>query len=118
PVEPAIQRFGELRAEAVNFGYPGSDEQVLRDVDVRVPRGEVVALVGSNGSGKTTLAKILAGLYQPDTGQLVHDGTPLADSRCLRDSTAVVFQDFARYKFSALDNITFGRPGDESDPSA
>ncbi|MDX3798912.1 ABC transporter ATP-binding protein [Streptomyces sp. AK04-3B] len=102
--------FVSLRAESVGFRYPGMTTSVLRDVGVTVRAGEIVALVGVNGSGKTTLAKILCGLYRPDSGRLVYNGAPDPDPEALRDATAVVFQDFVRYKLSAADNITYGRP--------
>lgn len=112
-----VEPLGGLCAERVGFGYPGSDRTVLHEVTVQLGRGEIVALVGPNGSGKTTLAKLLAGLYPPDTGRLVHNGTPVNDPTPLRESTAVVFQDFLRYKLPALDNIAFGRPEAPVDPA-
>ncbi|MER6950412.1 ABC transporter ATP-binding protein [Nonomuraea sp. NPDC000554] len=112
PRETAPPRIamGTVQADQVSFAYPGTDRPVLRDVTVVVKPGEVIALVGANGSGKTTLAKILAGLYQPDDGSVLLDGTPVTDIRVLRDLSAVVFQDFVRYKLPAIDNVTFGRP--------
>jgi ATP-binding cassette subfamily B protein len=79
-------------------------------VSIEVKAGEVIALVGENGSGKTTLAKILTGLYQPDHGTLLWDGQALDDPARLRAISTVLFQDFARYKLTATDNIGFGRP--------
>ncbi|WP_051717784.1 ABC transporter ATP-binding protein [Streptomyces megasporus] len=115
--EPAADRlpapapeFTSLSAESVAFGYPGSPVRALRDVTVRVRAGEIVALVGANGSGKTTLAKILAGLYRPDSGRLVYGEDTDPGPERLRAASAVVFQDFVRYKLPAVDNITFGRP--------
>ncbi|WP_329378277.1 ABC transporter ATP-binding protein/permease [Streptomyces sp. NBC_01351] len=115
PGEPAFSsgEFVSVRAESVAFGYPGSSARALEDVSVEVRAGEVVALVGANGSGKTTLAKILAGLYRPDSGRLLYgdgDGDADAEPERLRAASAVVFQDFVRYKLTAADNITFGRP--------
>jgi ATP-binding cassette subfamily B protein len=88
----------------------------LRNVTLTVEPGQVVALVGSNGSGKTTLAKILAGLFPPSTGRLLHDGSDVVDAARLRASTAVLFQDFVRYRLSATDNIALGAPADAPDP--
>ncbi|MER8072344.1 ABC transporter ATP-binding protein [Streptomyces sp. NPDC094034] len=102
--------FGGLRAENLGFTYPGSDTPVLRDVSITLDKGEIVALVGANGSGKTTLSKILAGLYQPDTGVLFQGDVPVDHLSLLRDMTTVVFQDFTRYRLPAIDNIVFGRP--------
>jgi ATP-binding cassette subfamily B protein len=106
---PAVP-LESLRLERVDFAYPESDRTVLHDVTVTLKAGEIVALVGLNGSGKTTLAKLLAGLYEPDSGRLLYNGEPVDDPTVLQESTAVLFQDFVRYKLSALDNITFGRP--------
>ena len=116
PSRPAAG-FRSLRAERIGFTYPGSARPALRDVSVTLHPGEIVALVGPNGSGKTTLAKILAGLYRPDRGTLLLNGAPLADPAVLRDTSAVLFQDFARYKLSALDNIAFGRADRPVDPA-
>ena len=103
--------FDEIVVDDVRFAYPGSEDEALRGVDMRIRRGQVVALVGENGSGKTTLAKILAGLYDPATGAVRWDGT---DTRTysrvgLRAQVAVIFQDFVRYAFSARENIELGR---------
>ncbi|MER6561457.1 ABC transporter ATP-binding protein [Streptomyces sp. NPDC001027] len=102
--------FVSLHAESIGFRYPGMTTPVLKNVGVTLRAGEIVALVGVNGSGKTTLAKILSGLYRPDSGQLTYNGEPDPEPGTLRDTTAVVFQDFVRYKLSAADNITYGRP--------
>ena len=105
-------RFAGLAARGLNFRYPGAALDALYDVDIAIRPGEIVALVGANGSGKTTLAKILAGLYRPDDGDLRHGDHLVADPEELRQVAAVVFQDFVRYRTSALDNVTFGRPED------
>ncbi|MCB7137054.1 ABC transporter ATP-binding protein [Cellulosimicrobium marinum] len=107
---PAPRAFDTITAQDVGFTYPGSDVPALRGVDVTVRRGEVVALVGENGSGKTTLAKILAGLYDSDTGAVRWDGTDSReiDRATLRERVAPIFQDFVRYAFSARDNVEVG----------
>lgn len=102
--------FQTFRAERISFTYTGACTRALHDVTITLNSGEIVALVGANGSGKTTLAKILAGLYHPDTGTVRRDDQPITDLAALRESTAIVFQDFTRYKLSVTDNITFGRP--------
>lgn len=102
--------FGPLRAERLCYTYPGADIPAVREVSLELGPGQVVALVGVNGSGKTTLAHLLAGLYPPDSGRLLHDGAAITDLTAHRERTAVVFQDFTRYKLPALDNIAFGRP--------
>lgn len=110
PPPPAPPVFRDLRAEEVTFTYPGARTPAVRQVSVALGEGEVVALVGANGSGKTTLAALLAGLYPPDSGVLRLNGEVVTDPRRLRAVSAVVFQEFTRYRLPALDNITFGRP--------
>ncbi|WP_227023196.1 ABC transporter ATP-binding protein [Actinomadura rubrobrunea] len=106
----ALRRFREIVVEGVTFFYPGSDTPSLRDVSVRLRRGEIVALVGENGSGKTTLAKILAGLYEPQRGQVRWDGLRVADldPEDLRRAIAVVAQDHTHWPMTAADNIAMG----------
>ncbi|MFJ2864219.1 ABC transporter ATP-binding protein [Kitasatospora sp. NPDC087314] len=114
--QSAEPEFGPLRAERLCFTYPGADTPAVREVSLELRPGQVVALVGVNGSGKTTLANLLAGLYPPDSGRLLHDGVPVTDLTAHRERTAVVFQDFTRYRLPALDNIAFGRPRATADP--
>ncbi|MGC0318305.1 ABC transporter ATP-binding protein [Kitasatospora acidiphila] len=109
PRGPAAE-FGTLSAERLCFGYPGADGPAVREVSLELRPGQVVALVGVNGSGKSTLANLLAGLYPPDSGRLLLGGTAVTDLAAHRERTAMVFQDFTRYRLAALDNIAFGRP--------
>ncbi|MCH6163098.1 ABC transporter ATP-binding protein [Streptomyces marispadix] len=110
--------FRQLRAEKLTFSYPGSAGPALREVSVELGAGEVIAVVGANGSGKSTLAKLLAGLYEPDGGRLLWDGRSVPRPAELRAASAVVFQDFVRFKMTVRDNIAFGRPGSPADPEA
>jgi ATP-binding cassette subfamily B protein len=112
----AATGFRTLELRGVEFTYPGSSRPVLEDVDMTLREGEIVALVGTNGSGKTTLAKILAGLYAPGAGRILRDGADAGDPAGLRAATAVLFQDFVRYRLSATDNIAFGSAGRAADP--
>ena len=108
---PAPDGFSTLMVDRVSFTYPGRAEPSVREVSLEIRRGEVVALVGENGSGKTTMAKLLAGLYAPDSGKVSWDGLDVAtcDQDQLRRSVAVIFQDFVKYHLSAGDNIALGR---------
>ncbi|SKC37328.1 ABC transporter ATP-binding protein [Krasilnikoviella flava] len=103
--------FPGVFAHGVSFTYPGSRRPALRDVDLALRPGEVVALVGANGSGKTTLAKLLAGLYEPTSGTVLWGDRPLAGMRgaAVRSQVAVIFQDFVHYAYTATWNIALGR---------
>ncbi|MPV36586.1 ABC transporter ATP-binding protein [Georgenia subflava] len=109
--EEAPTSFETIGVDHVTFGYPGSDAPVLHDVTIDLRAGEVVALVGENGSGKTTLAKLIAGLYEPDSGRITWDGRDVRVFRSgsVRDRITVVFQDFVRYAFTGQENIAVGR---------
>jgi ATP-binding cassette subfamily B protein len=108
---PAPERFDRLTVEDVSFTYPESERPAVDSVSLEIGKGEVVALVGENGSGKTTLAKMLAGLYRPESGRILWDETDLGevDADELRRAVAVIFQDFERYLLPARENIGLGR---------
>ncbi len=101
-----------IRFEQVSFGYPGSDRQVLDEVDLEFPAGTSTAIVGLNGAGKTTLVKLLARLYEPTSGRISVDGADLAefDIRSWQRRLAVIYQDYIRYEFDAATNIGLGAP--------
>jgi ATP-binding cassette, subfamily B, bacterial len=107
-------RFGRLAAVDVSFSYPGEASPALRGVSIEIGAGEVVALVGENGSGKTTLAKVMAGLYRPDSGTVLWDQTATADMdpRQLREQVAVIAQDHANWPLTVRHNIAMGRSAD------
>jgi iron complex transport system ATP-binding protein len=83
-VTVAVQAEPLAALEGVSFSYPQPDgrrREVLRSIDLTLPRGDLVALVGNNGSGKTTLLRLLSGVLKPDAGQVRFDGRPLPDWR-------------------------------------
>ncbi len=96
--------------DRVSFTYPGTDTTVLSDINLRLPAGSVVALVGENGAGKTTLVKLLMRLYQPTTGRITVDGTDLTqiDLEQWRTRTSATFQDYMRYEFIARHTVGVG----------
>ncbi len=99
-----------IRFENVSFTYPGAERPAVANLSLTVERGQSVALVGVNGSGKTTLVKLLAGLYRPDSGRILYQGTPLEDwdPDALRAKIGVIFQDFNRYQLKVGENIGVG----------
>ncbi|MFA1538916.1 ABC transporter ATP-binding protein [Actinomadura monticuli] len=109
--------FAHIRVRDVVFTYPGADAPSLRGVTVDVRKGEVVALVGENGSGKTTLAKIMAGLYDPDAGEVRWDDVPLTAvrPRDVWERIAVIAQEYTHWPMTARQNITMGRGRDHAD---
>jgi ATP-binding cassette subfamily B protein len=106
---PAQLREG-IRLEGVSFAYPGTDRLVLDAVDLDLPAGSVVALVGENGAGKTTLVKLLCKLYEPTAGRILVDGAPLGRMRAQewRSRLAGAFQDFFRFELPARHSVGVG----------
>ena len=106
---PAVLRRG-IRLEHVSFAYPGTSRVVLDDVSVTLPAGAVVAFVGENGAGKTTLVKLLAKMYEPTSGSILVDDTPLARVPAgeWRARLAGAFQDFFRFEFRAGHTVGLG----------
>lgn len=106
---PARHERG-IRFENVGFRYPDKESWALRGVDLFVPEGESIALVGENGAGKTTFVKLLTRLYAPTEGRILLDGKDLAqwDRAVLTKRFSVVFQDFARYQLTLSENVGLG----------
>jgi ATP-binding cassette, subfamily B, bacterial len=106
---PAAQ--GEVVFDSVRFGYTG--RTVLTGLDLTIPAGETVALVGATGAGKSTLARLAARFYDPLDGAVLLDGVPLdrlADDD-LRRAVVMVTQESFLFSGTVADNIGFGRPG-------
>jgi ATP-binding cassette subfamily B protein len=99
-----------VRFEQVSFTYPGASQPALRDIDLHIPPGQSLALVGENGSGKTTLIKLLTRLYRPDRGRILLDGLDLEqwEQTALHRRIGVIFQDYARYQMLVGENIGAG----------
>lgn len=94
----------------ISFRYNNQQPWVLRDVNLFLPAGKCLALVGMNGTGKTTLVKLLTRLYEPTEGQILWDGIDIREfePRAFRQRIGVIFQDFARYDLTIQHNIGVG----------
>ena len=104
----------EIRFRDVSFAYPNGPP-VLDHLDLTIPAGSSLAIVGQNGAGKTTLAKLLCRLYDPQAGAIDVDGVNLRDLdiESWRSRVTAVFQDFTRYELPLRDNVApAGAPDD------
>ncbi|HLH59915.1 MAG TPA: ABC transporter ATP-binding protein [Streptosporangiaceae bacterium] len=115
PIDPA-QITGHVRFEGVGFSYPGADRPALTGIDLDVPAGSTLALVGETGSGKTTLGSLVARLYDPSTGSVRIDGVDLRDMRLgdLAAIVGVVSQETYLLHTTVRENLRYARP-DASD---
>jgi ATP-binding cassette, subfamily B, bacterial len=97
----------EVRLRGVRFSYPGTAQTVLDGVDLTIPAGSSLAIVGVNGAGKTTLAKLLCRLYDATDGVIEVDGVDVRelDIASWRRQVTAVFQDFVRFELSLRDNV-------------
>jgi ATP-binding cassette subfamily B protein len=107
-----LPRQGSIEVRGVSFSYGGSDELVLRDVDLTVAPGERLALVGPTGAGKSTLAKLIARLYDPVSGTVSFGGVDLrqASHASLRRHLCVVPQEGFLFSGTILENVRLARP--------
>ncbi len=110
-IDPARSR-GELRFEDVTFGYPGGESAALAGVNLTVPAGTTLALVGETGSGKSTLAALVARLYDPSGGRITIDGIDLRELRLadLAELVGVVSQETYLLHTSVRQNLRYAKP--------
>jgi ATP-binding cassette, subfamily B, bacterial MsbA len=117
PEKPNAVELSPLRSEIelrqVSFGYADEGRKVLQDVNLTVPVGKMVALVGESGGGKSTLTKLMPRFHDPTSGAVLWDGTDLRDARIasLRLQMALVTQETVLFNDTVRYNITYGRPG-------
>ena len=106
-----------IQLDNVGFTYTGRDQPVLEGINLSIPVGSRIALVGRTGSGKTTLAHIILGLYTPSSGELCLDGIPLTaeEMPAWQANCALVPQDIRLLDTSVRENIAFGQSGDDID---
>ncbi len=108
---PAPSSLAEgIRFQHVSFAYPGTGRLVLDDINLDLPAGKVIAIVGENGAGKSTLVKLLAKMYAPTGGRILVDATDLAQISAVdwRAKLAGAFQDFFRFEFRARQTVGIG----------
>src|SRR5205807_8341081 len=112
PTAPVALRdaAGSIAFEHVTFAYRETD--VLHDIDLRIPAGQIVALVGETGAGKTTMARLMARFYDPTAGRMTLDGVDLRSiaTEELRRAVVTVTQESFLFSGNVGDNLKFGRP--------
>lgn len=101
-----------IEFQDVSFSYPGHDRPVFEHLNLQIPAGQHVALVGENGAGKSTFIKLLLRFYRPDSGRILIDGVDLQDIAIdsWYSKVALLSQEFNRYSFSVQENIEIARP--------
>jgi ATP-binding cassette, subfamily B, bacterial HlyB/CyaB len=104
---------GAVRFDHVKFRYRIDGPEVLRGIDIEIPAGQIVGIVGSSGSGKSTLAKLVQRLYVPESGRVLVDGIDLAmvDASWLRRQIGVVLQENVLFNRTVRENIALADPG-------
>lgn len=94
-----------IELKDIGYKYPNSDRWVFRHINLTIPIGQKLVVLGANGSGKTTLLKLITGLYQPTEGQIYLDGKDAKKIENRQELFGVIFQDYIKYEFTAKENI-------------
>jgi ATP-binding cassette subfamily B multidrug efflux pump len=104
---------GDLRFENVNFTYPDTGSQALKNVSFHIPKGKSLAVIGKTGSGKSTIAYLLARMYEPQSGSVLIDGVSLKELNLnsVRQAIGYVPQEAFLFSDTIEQNIAFGKPG-------
>lgn len=110
PLERGRMRIDSIEFKDVNFGYPGTEKEILKHCSFILERGMNYAFVGENGAGKTTVIKLLLGLYDNYTGQILINGKSMRDYPYgeIKGLFSAVSQDFAKYEMSIRENVFLG----------
>jgi ATP-binding cassette subfamily B protein len=120
PANPVSIPEGPIESiefENVAFRYPGGTETAVENLDLKIRRGELIALVGENGAGKSTLIKLLLRFYDTQEGSVKIGGIDVRqmDPDTLRSRIGVLFQDYTNYELTVRENVTMGWPYKEAD---
>jgi len=117
--EKTINWQGDLKLENITFTYPNATKPSLKNLSLSISPGETLAIVGVNGSGKSTLTKVLMGLYEPTSGEVLVGGKSLkgVSSKTRYRGVSAVFQKFQRYQMTLKENIQLGDINNEGDLS-
>ena len=101
-----------IQLKGVSFKYQTDDKKILQNIDLEIPRGAMIALVGESGGGKSSLIKLIQRLYDPTMGAILWDGTDLRDSRILslKKQIALVTQETVLFNDTIRYNISYGNP--------
>lgn len=105
-----IDKINTIEINALTFCYPDSNKEVLKDINIKIKKGETIALFGRNGSGKSTLIKLLMGYYSVQDSMIRINGISLNDIDIdnFHKLTGILFQDYCKYELSVRDNVGFG----------
>ena len=105
-----IDKIDSIEINHLTFCYPGSNKRVLKDINIKIKKGETIALFGRNGSGKSTLIKLLMGYYSVKDSMIKINGISLneIDIDNLHKLTRILFQDYCKYELPVRDNVGFG----------
>lgn len=107
-----MERLTQIEADQISFRYPSAVDgaYAIRNLSLKLKKGESLALVGNNGSGKTTLTKLLLGLYTPTSGRILYNGIPHSEvnPRSIWENSTAVFQSFEKYRLTLGENIVLG----------
>jgi ATP-binding cassette subfamily B protein len=106
-----------IEFDHITFSYPGMTEPAVKDLSLRIRKGELIALVGENGAGKSTLVKLLLRFYDVQQGAIRVNGIDVKemDPYDLRNRIGVLFQDYATYELTVRENVLMGRPNGIND---
>jgi ABC-type multidrug transport system fused ATPase/permease subunit len=106
-----LQATPEIRLENVSFRYPGTTRDILKNVNLTIPAGQKLAIVGGNGEGKSTLIKLICNLYEPTQGEIYFNGINVKTipKKLYYQQLAVIFQDTSILEFSIAENITMNK---------